>query len=196
MMNPRQAIRVFAVALGALAGCAPQVTIEPAQDHNEYESLDFIHLLAQQPMVTYDQGCRAMLLLADGQEEQPGVFEQRHAELLSRGAVSDRWDLTANDPLDRGTLAYMMFKVCRMPHSLSSWLSGFSGLGDRRYALKNVVHAGVMPYGLPGQIPTGGEVVAALARADDYMAAHGVYQADEVEVVSPSDVDRGGAGQP
>ncbi len=194
-MNSRQTILVLAVTLAALTGCAPRVTFEPEQDHADYEALDFIHLLATQPMVTYGQGCRAVLLLADG-EDSPGPFEERHAELVTRGVVSERWNLSATDVLDRGTLAYMIFKTCGMPHSLNSWLSTFTGLGDRRYAVRIVADAGIIRHGRPGEIPTGGEVVAALAKADDYMAEHGVYEADDIEVTSPSDVDGDEAGGP
>lgn len=177
------------VSLVAAAGCSQRITFEPSQDHNQFDSLEFIHLLAAQPMVTYDQGCRAILLVADGQESAKS-FQERVMELESRGAVRGEWELEANNALDRGTLAYMIARTCQVPHGLNTWLSGFSGLGDRRYALKNVVRQGIMPYGLPYQIPTGGEVVAALAKADDYMAKHGLYETTEVEISSPADVAR------
>ena len=176
-----------------LAGCAQRITFEPPQRHDQLDSLEFTHLLAQQPMVNFDQACRATLLVADG-TESAGTFEARRAELESRGVVSDKWNLAANDAVDRGTLAYMIFKVSGVPHGVNTWLSSLSGMGIRRYALKRVAREGIMPYGLPYQIPTGGEAVAALAKADEYMARHGVYESGEVEISSPADLGGSGGG--
>jgi len=182
------------VALGMVTagGCRHQITFEPQQDHNQLDSLEFVHLLAQQPVVTYDQGCRAVLLVADG-EESPHTFGERKAELESRGVVSAAWGLQENDPLDRGTLGHMIFKTCRMRHGFNTWMASFTGLGDRRYALKSVIREEIISYGLSYQVPTGGEVVAALARADDYMAKKGMYEMPVGEISSPGDVS-GGSG--
>lgn len=194
-MNTRYARWMTVMSIVALVGCDQRITFDPPQDHGQFESLEFVHLLARQPMVTYDQACRAMLLVADG-TESPSPFEARVAELESRGVVSSRWDLAAHDAVDRGTLAYMIYKTCQVPPGLNTWLSSLSGLGDRRYTLKRVVREGIMPYGLPYQIPTGGEVVAALAKADEYMAKRGLYESGDVEVSSPADLGRSGAGNP
>ncbi len=192
-MNARNARLLCLMLPPVLAGCSHSLTFEPAQDHNQLESLEFFHLLAQQPMVTYDEACRAMLLLANGTETSSD-FETRSAELASRGVISEKWGIAANEAVDRGTLGYMIFRTCRLPDSVNTWLAKCSGLGDRRYALKNVVRAGIMPYGLPYQIPTGGEVLAAIRKADDYMADHGVYETTDVKISSPADVQS--AGQP
>jgi len=192
-MNVRNARLVCLMLWPVLTGCSHSMRFEPAQDHNQLESLEFFHLLAQQPMVTYDQACRAMLLLADGKETSGG-FEERSAELASRAVISEKWKIASDEAVDRGTLAYMIFRTCRLPDSVNTWLAKCSGLGDRRYALKNVVRAGIMPYGLPYQIPTGGEVLAAIRKADDYMADHGMYETTDVKISSPADVQR--TGQP
>lgn len=179
------------LVLTGLAGCS-QLTYSPAADHNTLETTEFMHSLTQQPMVNYDQACRVVLLMSDGQDT-PRTFDERSAELASRGVVRSEWNLKSEDAVDRGTFAYMIYRTARMPGGINTRLSNMSGFGDRRYALKEVVRNHVMPYGLPYQIPTGGEVVMAVAKADDYMAKTGVYESTDREINSPADV-RGGAG--
>lgn len=187
MLKPWPAILVLA----GLAGCS-QLTYTPAVDHNALETTEFMHSLTQQPMINYDQACRVVLLMSDGQDT-PRTFDERSAELTSRGVVRGEWNLKSEDAVDRGTFAYMISRVARMPGGINTRLSSVTGFGDRRYALKEVIRHRVMAYGLPYQIPTGGEVVAAVAAADDYMAKIGVYESTDKEINSPADV-RGGAG--
>lgn len=187
--------RVFGIVLATacLAGCAPRVAVTPAMDHNQLDSLALLHYMAGQPAVTNDEACRAVLVLVDG-TETPGTFDTRRQALESRGIVRAEWGLQANDAVDRGTLAYMIFKGCGVRHGMNTWLSQGSGLGDRRYALRRCTQEDIMPYGLPYQIPTGGEVVRALARADDYLAKKGAYE-DKV-ISSPADVTSAGGATP
>jgi hypothetical protein len=158
----------MAPAFLALIGCTPHVTFEPAQDHSAMDPATFAHYLAEQPMVSHDEAMRAVLTLSDG-EDRFTTFDERRAELESRGVVRGYWMMAPNRAVDRGTFAYMLFKACNLSHSVNTWLSSGSGLGDRRYALKRVAYARIMPYGLAYQIPTGGEVVNALAGAGEYL---------------------------
>ncbi len=172
-----------------IAGCSrTSVTFTPSQDHNTLEQAEFAHYIAEQPMMTYDQLCRAVLLLADG-DESPRSFENRVAELQSRGIARERWSFGAQDVVDRGVLAYMIFRTSNLPGGINTRLSGWTGVGCERYALKEVARKRIIRYGLPYQIPTGGEVMRALARADDYLADHGMYESAEKEIRSPRDVE-------
>ena len=182
-----------ALLLISVAGCNQHVTYDPQVDHGTLGSSEFVHFLAKQPVATFDQSCRAMLLVSDG-EETLQTFEERVAELQSRGVIRAEWNLNSNDVVDRGTIAYMIHRGCKMPGGINTWLSTFSGFGDRRYALKEVVRQRVMTYGLPHQILTGGEVMDAFAKADDYMAKTGMYQSTETEVSSPGDLQQTGGG--
>jgi len=168
------------------AGCQVRPRFEPPIDPASLDSLEFVHALAQQPMVNFDQVCRAVLLVGDGQE-QFGTFEDRQAELNRRGWVKRAWGLSPDDALDRGTLAYMVFRMCGLGPGINAVLSRVTGLGDRRAALKSVVRHGMMSYGDVDDYPTGGEVMSALSRADDYLARKGVYE-------GPADVSAPGSG--
>lgn len=160
-----------------IGGCAPSLNYEPPQDHATIQDAEFIHYLGVQPMITFDEACRAVLLLIDGADASAG-FEDRYGLLLARGLVRDEWRLHAKSAVDRGTLAYMIFKGCKMPGGLNVYLFGSNGLGDRRYALKEVTRRSVMPYGVPYQSLTGGEVLAAISKADDYLAARSAVGVD------------------
>ncbi len=180
------ALCALVLAIG-LAGCQAQVAFDPPQDHRQIDSLEFLHLLAQQPMVNFDQACRAVVILADG-EDRVETFDERFAALESRGIVRSQWGLQPNHAVDRGTLAYMILRAAQVQDSFNNWLSSFSGLGDRRYALRRLIDVKIMAYGVPYQIPSGGEVAQALAQADDHMAKTGVYQATDFEISSPTDL--------
>lgn len=173
--------RFAMLTLGSLAmcgGCGPPIEYDPTQDHSNLEATEFIHYLSAEPMVTFDEACRAVLLLVDG-EDTAATFEARYEELLSRGVVRAQWNLQAKSAVDRGTLAYMIFKGCKMRGGLNVRLFASSGLGDRRYALREVIRQEVMPQGVPYQVLSGGQVLSAISNADDYLADHGGYPTGE-----------------
>ena len=187
-MSVRQTMVVLLVAAAAVGGCSQHVAYSPPQDHNGLEAAEFGHYVTQQPMVTYDEVCRATLLVAAG-EEPAGTFVERVTELKSRGIVRQEWDYPAGHVVDRGTLAYMIYKVCDLPGGLNLLLANWTGIGCERYALKEVIREKMTPYGLAYQLPTGGEVMQALSAADDYMVKHGMYETAEREISSPKDVE-------
>ena len=174
-------------AVLALTGCSAARRFEPAQDPDTLPSTAFMHYLATVPVVSVEEGCRAILLVADGEEHYP-THQERYAELLGRGVVREAWQLRPNDMLDKGTLAYMAYKVCRLPSSLNTLLLGSWGLGDRRYALKEVTAAGIMPYDVSYRVVRGGELLAVLTKIDAYLAEHGMYEWDRRDVDSPHDL--------
>ncbi len=185
-MRKRHAIWMLIPAVAA--GCSQQVGYTPARDHQTLEAAEFMHYMAQQPMVTYDELCRATLLLADG-EETKTTFEERVSELASREVVRSEWQYDPDHLVDRGTLAYMIFRACKMRGGLNTLVSGWTGVACGRYALKEVIRRRIMRYGLAYQIPTGGEVVRALAKADDYLAAHGGYETTRDRFSTPQEIE-------
>jgi hypothetical protein len=175
------------VLLAGLVGCAGPRKFQPELDHETLDQTRFVHYLATVPVVTVDEAARAMLILADGTETHAS-YEQRVAELEQRGIVRKAWNLKPDHVLDKGTLGFMLFKICRLPGGVDTLLFGSWGLGDRRYALKEAADAGLLTYGPDYHPVTGGELVAALARADTYMAEHGIYGSPERRVDRPADL--------
>lgn len=165
-------------------GCVVQPTYEPAQEHGKLGEVEFIHYVASQPVLTFDEGCRAVLIVADGKETYDD-FDSRFAELESRGYVRAYWGLKPDSMLDRSTLAYMIFQMCDLPHGVGTFLTQYVHPSDRRYALREVVHHRIMNYGATYEVLTGDEVLGALAGAEDYLAKTGRFESGEKELLAP-----------
>ncbi|UCF35019.1 MAG: hypothetical protein JSV78_06870 [Phycisphaerales bacterium] len=161
------------VAYLCAGGCgAPKRSFQPEQDVDALNDAVFLHYVATLPVVTVDEGYRAVLMLAD-LPERPRTFEERGAALEKLGAVKPDWGLEADWVLDKGTLGYMLRTICDLPMGFNElWLSRM-GIGDRRYALKTCVHEGLMPYAPAYEPVTGGELLAAVTKAETYIAIHG-----------------------
>lgn len=156
-----------------LPGCMlPERTFEPERDPASLDDVTFLHYLASVPVATVDEGMRAVLMLRDN-SAHPSTYEQRYAALEGLGAVKRAWHLEPNRILDKGTLGYMLRKVCKLPHSVNEWFASLTGLGDRRYALKSCIYAGLMPYGRAQDPVTGGELLSAMTAAEQRLQEHG-----------------------
>jgi hypothetical protein len=164
---------VALVASLCAGGCgAPKRSFQPEQDVDALSDAVFLHYIATVPVVTVDEGYRAMLMLA-GLPERPRTYEERAAAMEKLGAIKPGWGLEADQVLDKGTLGYMLQVICDLPTGFSElWLSPM-GIGDRRYALKACVHEGLLPYAPVYEPVTGGELLAAVTKAETYIAMHG-----------------------
>ena len=150
-------------------GCqTPRRSFQPAQDPAKLNDILFLHYLATVPVVTFDEGLRALLLLIDPKSKET-TFEQRRRDLIRRGVVKDSWSLEADQTLDNGTLGYMLRAACRLPRSTNERLSATFGFGERRYALRSCVHAGLLPHGLADERVSGGMLLSAITSAEQYV---------------------------
>ena len=167
-------VLLTAVCVATLAaGCGkPHRLFQPSRDPDTLSDMTFLHYLATLPVVTVDEGTRAVLLLKAPTSHWP-TFEDRTAELKRFGAFKDAWGLEQNQVLDKGTFFYMLSAVCGLPKSFNELLATPTGLGGRRYALKKCIHAGLLPYGLADEFLTGGEMVSALTKAESYVPEYG-----------------------
>ena len=150
---------------------APQRTYQPEMDPNRLGDTVFLHYLASVPVVSVDEGIRAVLLLVADDGHRLKSYETRYESLRDRGAIKPRWNLSPGQVLNKGTLAYMLRTVCHLPKSLNELLAARTGWGDRRNALKVCIHEGIMPYGLPHEPVKGGELLSALTAAEENMDA-------------------------
>jgi hypothetical protein len=132
----------------------------------------FVHYLATLPAVTLGEAARAMLILTDG-EETADTAAARMGEVERRGWIRPAWGLEPEDTVDRATLGYLLFRACDLPDSVNTMVWGSWGAGDRRYAMRQAVANGLMEYGPEYELVTGGEFVAALSRADEYLHGGG-----------------------
>lgn len=172
-------------AVGALVagtGCS-QVTRPQQTEQAEKVNLDVLlhEQLQKEAIITVAEAYRALLLLADG-EERFTSFEQREAELARRGIIRGEWNLQRDQAMDRGSVAYMVMQILRIRGGVNSQLFGRVGLGDRRYALRELSYMELMQPGPDYRYITGSELVDVMARADDYMAERGMYQHAPVDI--------------
>ena len=178
-------VAILAVVLAA--GCSQTRQFQPQVDRESLSDTEFLHYLADVPVVTFEEACRGVLIAADGADAYDG-YAERGAELERRGVIRASWGLKPDDVLDRGTLAFMLAEVCDLPPSVDSTIFGSWGLGDRRYALKRAVYREMIVYGPTYEMITGGEFVEALANADAYMAKAGKYDANVGDINAPEDL--------
>lgn len=191
MSSPRRtqglllAVRACMAALLTVVvavGCSRPTRVEQVERGEQVDSEAFIHEHLQSvSMVTVGEAYRAMSLLADGEDKHAG-FEERQADLQSRGIVRAAWNLRREEPIDKGAVAYMTLSIIRGERGVNSLVFGSLGLGDRRYALRDVIHMGLMEPATSGKYVTGGELVFLMGKADAYMAAHGGYPSEKVDL--------------
>ncbi len=161
---------VMAVGYVAFLACsAPRRTWIPLRPADQIDESSFLHYLARVPVVTVDEGARAVLMLI-GPTDPEASFEQRWSELERLGAVREGWGCVPEDTLDKGTLAHMLARICKLPIGPNDWVSATLGLGDRRYALRSCVYHGLMAQGIPQDPVTGGELLSALIAAESRIA--------------------------
>ena len=156
-------IHLATAALIATGCAAPRRSYQPEQDVSALSDVLFLHYLATVPVVTVDEGFRAVLMLVDA----PGdvsTFPARRAVLAHMGAIKPAWELEPEQVLDKGTLAHMVRTVCGFPPGLNELWSSRLGLGDRRYALKTCVYVGMMSSGLSYAPVAGGELLSVITR--------------------------------
>ncbi|GMU23290.1 MAG: hypothetical protein AMXMBFR13_33710 [Phycisphaerae bacterium] len=165
-----------------VAGCTRPERLEQV-DRGEQVSADlFLHEhLQMQPMVTVGEAYRAMVLLAEG-EDAYDSFEAREVALEERQIVRPQWELKRAEPVDKGTVAYMVMRILKLRGGVNMLLFGNLGLGDRRYALRELAYQGLMEATPTYRFITGGELVNLMLKADRYMADHGMYPSQSVSI--------------
>lgn len=172
---------LLAIGLAA-TGCTQTLRVEQADQGEQVEVDSFLHEhLPAQAMVTVAEAYRAMLLLADG-DEQCNDFAARQAALEERGIARPAWGLRREACIDRGSVAYMVCRILQIRGGLNLNLLGGLGIGDRRYAVRELVYLDLMPPGAAYRYMTGGELAEVMLEADRYMARHGMYEAQEVDI--------------
>lgn len=165
-----------------VAGCTRPERLEQVERGEQVSADLFLHEhLQMQPMVTVGEAYRAMVLLAEG-EDAYDSFEARQVALEERQIVRPQWELKRAEPVDKGTVAYMVMRILKLRGGVNMLLFGNLGLGDRRYALRELAYQGLMEATPTYRFITGGELVNLMLKADRYMADHGMYPSQSVSI--------------
>jgi hypothetical protein len=177
--------------LCAGAGCAGPRPSSPSVDSSALSDEGFQAYLAEVDLVTVNEAYRAVLILADG-EDTSKTFEERKQRLESRGIVRKEWDLQPENVVDAGSLAYMICQICKVRGGVCYNLFGRAGLGDRRYALRELIYREMVDDMADYQYVTGTTMVGLLAKADELMQRKGLYKTEEIDLSDEKDRDEFG----
>jgi hypothetical protein len=196
-MAYRSGLRAGAALLAAVlclcvaAGCAGPRQSPPSVDSNTLSDDGFQAYLAEVSLVTVNEAYRAMLILADG-EDTSKTFEERKAKLEARGIARKEWNLQPDNVVDAGSLAYMVCRICKVRGGVCYNVFGRVGLGDRRYALRELIYLEMINELGDYQYITGATMLGVMAKADALMQKKGLYQADDVDLSDETDRDEFG----
>lgn len=181
------------LGLGCLAsGCAGPRPTAPTVDSRTLPSHVFQAYLAEVDLITVEEAYRAILILADGEDDPAGTFESRKANLESRGIARAAWGLQPENVVDAGSVAYMVCQVCKIDGGVNMNLFGRTGLGDRRYALRELIYMGMIDDSVDYQYMTGGAFAALLRKADTLMQEKGLYESQGIDLSDKTDRDAEG----
>ncbi len=128
------------------------------------ELLDYI---AEQPLLLAEPGYRAAHIVWSG-EPFAGEFDELAGVLADADIIGAGWGLSADKPLDRAAVGFI---VCRA----SGWNGGLNwrltGLG--RYAWRELVYHGIARASSEWNLISGGEFLGILLKTDEYLASIG-----------------------
>lgn len=171
------------LAACGMFGCSQTLRVEQADAGEKVGGDAFLHEhLAKTSAVTVAEAYRAMLFLADG-DDKHADFDARRAELESRKIARPEWGLSREACIDKGSVAYMICQIIKLQGGVNFNVFGrLTGLGDRRYAVRELAYLEIMPPASPHRYITGGELVDAISKADRYMADHGMYPQESTDI--------------
>ena len=174
-----------------IVGCLGPRKEAPAADPAGMSDEGFQAYLAETPYVTVEEAYRAMLILADG-EDTSKTHEDRKAKLESRGIARSAWNLEPQNVIDAGSVSYMVVKICQIRGGINFTLFASWGLGDRRYAMRELVYRKMLDDSADYQAMAGDRLVGLMAKADDLMEKKGLYESTKIDLSDDTDRDASG----
>lgn len=165
MVDMKRMMWLLVVPLAAI-GCqgAGQIAGAKATLVDGESCAAFLDRISTQETVSENDACRGLLMLLDGEDPSP-TFQRRVESLRGRHIVAAAWDLSAETPVTRGRLAYMIYQATEMSGGVILTVTGPS----ERYCLRELQYRKVMAAGSLMQPATGLEAVSVLSRADTYI---------------------------
>lgn len=100
-----------------------------------------------------------VLLLIDGEDRYQN-FMDRLIALDAKGVTQSSWEIEADEPVTKGTLAYMLCRALGLKGGVMLRL-----IPCRRYAYREALNYGLMAKGSAREPLTGPEAVGILGRA-------------------------------
>jgi hypothetical protein len=162
---------LLVLSMGALAcslsACQHASVREPltkttgGSDPND--QIEFWHQLAEQKLACNDDAFHGLLLFLD-EKDDSADYAARVATLKSRGLLPKSFNQTAEQDVDRGTLAFAIVRAMHIKGGVVMRLTGTS----ERYATRELIDMGLYPPSSPNQTFSGTELVGIMGKLEDY----------------------------
>jgi hypothetical protein len=140
------------------------------------------HTLPDRNVISNDEAFHGLLLFVDS-EDSSSSYEQRVAKLKSRKMLPADFHAPAAAAADRGTLAVILVRVLSIHGGVTMHLFG----DQPRYAVRELVYAGLYPPSSPQQVFSGAQFLGIIGRAED-------YQRDSISGTAVMNADEAGNG--
>lgn len=146
------------------------------------DEMDFIEIMVTTPKCTVAHAVKAVAILVNDADVAT-THQGRYRFLLDRDIIRPEWRLDPDQWIDRGTLSYMLCKAIGIRGGVNMILFGSNGLGDRRYAYRELRYRKLIQEGVDYNYVSGPELVTAIGKIDRYRQKTGRYAlSEEVEL--------------
>ncbi|MFA5864885.1 MAG: hypothetical protein WC975_09380 [Phycisphaerae bacterium] len=138
------------------------------QDCQTVDEMDFLDCMVKKTKCSVADAVRAVGILTAGSDVGKD-YDARYQYLVEHDIVRPNWNLEPDQWIDRGTLAYMLIKAANIKGGVNMLLFGSNGLGDRRYAYREMMYRELMPGGVDYNYVSGPELVTTVGKVDRYI---------------------------
>lgn len=173
----KSSILIYSLALGVLLsnGCGTQPTLQTTLDNpatvskvsqtdsglapaETDGSAELAYKLAYKKWCTNNDACSLMIYMVGG-KDRGETFKQKEKFLQHKAVIPSHWKLAPDEPVTKGTFAYML---CRATDTRGGLFMRI--LGGRRYAYREAVYQDFMQAGSEYEPLTGPEAVGIIGR--------------------------------
>jgi len=140
--------------------------------------MDFLDYMVRRPKCTFAHAVKAVTIFLDG-AQGAATYEQQYQFLVDRHVVRPQWNMLPLQWVDRGTIAYMLYQAMDLTGGVNMTLFGSWGLGDRRFAYREMRYRKLVEAGVDYNYVSGPELVTLLGKVDSYMRDTGRYGAED-----------------
>jgi len=156
--------RTSAILAASLALALPLLAQDkPAADKPKESRTAYLRRIFEKDRASYGDACRAVLSVVKN-EHSDADFASISGDLNRSGMARADWGLLEGSLLTKGTLAYMVCQALEIKGGLTMRLFGI----NRRYALRECQHKGLIVGGLMDEYVTGRELLDVLTNATVY----------------------------
>jgi hypothetical protein len=137
--------------------------------YNTQKSSSFFKDVYEKPQARNSDLIKACAMIITG-DSAILPFHDALNLLKDRGLIPEKWDLKKDDPINKGFMCNVLFRVIRHKTGYRGGINIRScGVSDR-YAYKELLHLDIASSGGSGKTLTGGDLVASFTKADNFIS--------------------------